>query len=222
MDILQDVMDSSSHAIFTLDREGIVTHINQQAKSRFGLFNHSRYSHGPGRLEPGDIVVIADTAIGMDDGNLKPEDLGCIGIHDKKIHPGDMIAAVGVFQDPGSKPVYKCLPGKDAETIRLETLYRDLQISLTIDGREARVTVGDIEYVIDYFLCIGQMVVVDGKTRQVKFWEEKGYSARKESIGNLFRGAGFIAKSPGFEIKVVGYHFREFFEGELLSSTWSR
>ena len=216
MDILQDVMDSSSHAIFTLDREGIVTHINQQAKSRFGLFNHSRYSHGPGRLEPGDIVVIADTAIGMDDGNLKPEDLGCIGIHDKKIHSGDMIAAVGVFQDPGSKPVYKCLPGKDAETIRLETLYRDLQISLTIDGREARVTVGDIEYVIDYFLCIGQMVVVDGKTRQVKFWEEKGYSARKEGIGNLFRGAGFIAKSPGFEIKVVGYHFREFFEGELF------
>ena len=32
MDILQSVMDSSSHAMFTMDRQGIVTHINQQAK----------------------------------------------------------------------------------------------------------------------------------------------------------------------------------------------
>ena len=40
MDILQNVMDSSSHAMFTMDRQGIVTHINQQAKERFGLFNH--------------------------------------------------------------------------------------------------------------------------------------------------------------------------------------
>ena len=45
MDILQSVMDSSSHAMFTMDRQGIVTHINRQAKERFGLFNHSIYSH---------------------------------------------------------------------------------------------------------------------------------------------------------------------------------
>ena len=58
MDILQSVMDSASHAMFTMDRQGIVTHINRQAKERFGLFNHSIYSHPAGRLEPGDIVFI--------------------------------------------------------------------------------------------------------------------------------------------------------------------
>ena len=68
MDILQNVMDSSSHAMFTMDRQGIVTHINQQAKERFGLFNHSLYAHSAGRLEPGDLVILATTAMGADDG----------------------------------------------------------------------------------------------------------------------------------------------------------
>ena len=79
MDILQNVMDSSSHAMFTMDRQGIVTHINQQAKERFGLFNHSLYAHSAGRLEPGDLVILATTAMGADDGNLTPEDLAVVG-----------------------------------------------------------------------------------------------------------------------------------------------
>ena len=32
MSILQDVMDASSHAMFTMDRSGIVTNINRRAK----------------------------------------------------------------------------------------------------------------------------------------------------------------------------------------------
>ena len=73
MDLLQCLMDSSSHAIFTLDRDGIITHINQQAKVRFGLYHNSQHPHPAGRLEPGDLVLIADTAIGADDGALRPE-----------------------------------------------------------------------------------------------------------------------------------------------------
>ena len=78
MDLLQCLMDSSSHAIFTLDRDGIITHINQQAKVRFGLYHNSQHPHPAGRLEPGDLVLIADTAIGADDGALRPEDLARI------------------------------------------------------------------------------------------------------------------------------------------------
>ena len=63
MNILESVLDSSSHAIFTLDREGIVTHINRQAKESFGLFNHSQQSHAAGRLEPGDLVILATSVM---------------------------------------------------------------------------------------------------------------------------------------------------------------
>lgn len=84
MDLLQSVMDSSTHAIFILNQNGIIDHINEQAKTEFGLFNHSQYSHAAGKLEKDDIVILADTAIGADDGNLRPEDLNVLGIHDKK------------------------------------------------------------------------------------------------------------------------------------------
>ena len=83
--------------MFTLDREGIITHINRQAKNRFGLFNHSQYSHAAGRLEPGDLVIVADSAIGADDGNLRPADLERLGIQDRKIRSGDMFVAIGAF-----------------------------------------------------------------------------------------------------------------------------
>lgn len=216
MDILQSVMDASSQAMFTLDREGTITHINQQAKHYFGLFNHSRHSHGPGRLEPGDLVIIADTSIGSDDGSLSPADLERLNIRDRKLRAGDRLAVVGQFDTPDSVPIYKFLPGGDSATLELSTTWRDIPIRAAIGSREISVTVGDTAYTMDYFWCIGQMVVLDGRTGLVKFWEEKGYSARKEGAGNLLRGAPFTGKSPGSEIKVTGYYFREFFEGALF------
>lgn len=216
MDMLQSVMDASSQAMFTLDREGTITHINQQTKDYFGLFNHSRFSHAPGRLEPGDLVIIADTSIGSDDGCLSPEDLAHLNIRDRKLRAGDRLTAAGLFDTPDSTPVYKFLPGGDSAVLELATVWQDIPIRVAISGRETSVTVGETVYTMDYFWCIGQMVVLDGITGQVKFWEEKGYSARKEGIGNLLRGAPFVGKSPGSEIEVTGYYFREFFEGALF------
>ena len=96
MDMLQSVMEASSQAMFTLDREGTITHINQQTKDYFGLFNHSRHSHGPGRLERGDLVIIADTSIGADDGNLSPADLERLNIRDRKLRAGDRQAGLQI------------------------------------------------------------------------------------------------------------------------------
>ncbi|MBR5390086.1 MAG: sigma 54-interacting transcriptional regulator [Clostridia bacterium] len=216
MDILQTVMDSSSHAMFTMDRQGIVTHINQQAKERFGLFNHSLYSHPAGCLEPEDLVILATSAMGMDDGNLQADDLALLGIRDLRLRSGDMLAAVGVYQGRGIKPVYKRLRRGEAVGMRLDVVFQGIPVSIHIGDKEIAVAVRGKTYRIDYFDCIGQMVVLDHRTRRVKFWEEKGYSARKEGIGNLLRGAGFVAKGPDEEITVVGYHFREFFEGALF------
>ena len=91
MDILESLLNSSSHAIFALDHDGIVTHINSQAKERFGLFNHSSKPHAAGRLERGDLVILATTAMGVDDGGLQQEDLAVLGIRDKKLQPGETI-----------------------------------------------------------------------------------------------------------------------------------
>ena len=214
MNILESVLDSSSHAIFTLDRDGIVTHINHQAKESFGLYNHSQQSHAAGRLEQGDLVILATTVMGGDDGGLQQEDLAVLGIRDKKIQPGDMLAAVGVFGEGTMRPVYKFLRRRDAGNMTLETEWEGIPIRITVDGQEVSAAVGGVVYTIGYFMSICQCVVLDGRTKQVKFWEEKGYSARKEGVGNLLRGGSFQAKSPDGEIDVVGYYFREFFEGD--------
>ena len=202
--------------MFTMDRQGIVTHINQQAKERFGLFNHSLYSHPAGRLEPGDIVILATSAMGADDGGLTAADLSVLDIHDARLRPNDILAAVGVYKGPGVKPVYKYLRGGEAAGLHLDVTFQGVPISVHIGDKEIVVEVREKAYSINYFVCIGQMVVLDHRTKQVKFWEEKGYSARKEGIGSLLRGGSFIAKSPEQEICVVGYHFRDFFEGELF------
>ena len=215
MDILESVLNSSSHAIFALDADGIVTHINRQAKENFGLFNHSQQSHSAGRLEMGDLVILATTIMGEDDGGLQQEDLAVLGIRDKRIQPGDMLAAVGVFGGEGTmRPVYKYLRRRDAGAMNLETVWEGITVQIAIDSKEVCVTVDGVSYAISYFMSICQCVVLDGATKQVKFWEEKGYSARKEGVGNLLRGGTFTAKSPCGEMDVVGYYFREFFEGD--------
>ena len=222
MELLQSLLDTSSHAIFTLDREGIITHINQQAKNRFGLYNHSQHSHPAGRLEPGDLVLVADTEIGADDGELRPEDLERIGIREPRLRTGDRLVAVGAFDDPGQRPVYKFLPGQDAESLQLETVWDGIPLRLSIEPHTVSVQVRDTTYSIDYFQCIGQLVALERGTGRVKFWEEKGYSARKEGAGSLLRGGAYIEKRPGLEMKVVGYHFREFFEGERFERHLAR
>lgn len=215
MDILESLLNSSSHAIFALDQDGIVTHINAKAKEQFGLFNHSHLSHKAGRICPGDLVILLTSAMGDDDGGLQAEDLEVLGIHDKKLQPGDMLAAVGVYQDhQGSKPVYKFLRRRDADGLHLDTVWNDLPIQLSIADHNASITVAETSYDISYFISICQCVVLDGQTGAVKFWEEKGYSARKEGVGNLLRGGSFGAKVPRGEMDVVGYYFREFFEGD--------
>ena len=216
MDILQNVMDSSSHAMFTMDRQGIVTHINTQAQERFGLAGQSSRSHKAGRLSTGDIVILADTAIGADDGELTPTDLAHLRIQERKLRSGDMVAAVGVYDDPNSDTVYKFIPGSDASVMTLRTVYHGLSISIEIGEREVSVTVDGAVYSIRYFLCIGQMVVLDGATHQVKFWEERGYTAKKEGIGHLLRGGRFSAKSPGCQVDIVGHSYHRFLEGALF------
>lgn len=221
MGIVETLLESSSYAIITMDSEGIITHINSQAMERFGLINHSSYSHPAGRIEEGDIVIIADTALGRDDDNFTLEQLESLGISDKFIRYGDMLVAVAEFgTEKNRRPaMWKSIKRGDSDFLHLETNIDGTDITVSINGRTADVKVHGICYSISYFQSIVQTVILDGKTHQVKFWNEKGYSARKEGIGSLLReGGSFIAKSPNFKVQVIGYHFSEFFEGKQFES----
>ena len=128
----------------------------------------SRQKSGAVQAEPEDIVITADTMVFLDGRRLgKPRDEADAL---RKLRSGDMVAAVGVYDDPNSDTVYKFIPGSDASVMMLRTVYHGLSISIEIGEREVSVTVDGAVYSIRYFLCIGQMVVLDGATHQVKFW----------------------------------------------------
>lgn len=213
MNLLQSVMDTSSHAMFILDHEGGIEYINKLAKTRFGLIHQGDYFHEGGKLEPGDIVILADTALGADDGNLTPEDLEVLGIQGTRLRRGDAFLCIARYQDPSHTPKFKFYPGKNLEYMRLEDTVAGIPIQVQIKDRTITIRTGGTQYILNYFLYVAQLVILDGKTGAVKFWEENGYSARKEGAGDVLRGSAFHAKSPQFELAVVGHNFREFFEG---------
>ncbi len=214
MSILQSIMDTSMHAIMVIDESGNVIHINKKAKDCFGLVNLNDFSHGEGKIEKGDLVLIADSSLGGDDGELKASDLKAIGIDGKKIKKGDMLLAAGCFEDKSFKPIYKSISGSEARKIQIAASWKRIPFKVEMGYNKSEITVGETSYSMSYFLNIGQLVVVDSKTKKVKFWQEKGYSARKEGIGFLLRGKSFSAKHPNMETEIIGRNFRSYFEGK--------
>lgn len=222
MPLLQSLMDTSSHMILTIDRDGILTHINRRAGEQFGLFSCGPHTHPAGRLRRGDVVILATTSLGSDDGGLTAAELACIGIDNPKIRQGDMLAAIGVYQDPCVRPVYKHLPEGDASSLRLSAVFQGVPISVSIGGGEIQVDVAGEMYSIRYFRCIGQMVVLDGPTKRVKFYQERGYTARGEGLSDLLHGGAFAEKLSGKEMQVTGHHFRRFFAGQKFEEQLAR
>lgn len=63
-----------------------------------------------------------------------------IGVRDRRIRSGDMIAAVGVFGGEGVKPVCKYLHSGSADELRLDVTFQGVPVSVQIDGEQAAVT----------------------------------------------------------------------------------
>lgn len=219
------LMDRLSHGLIFINKDEVIERINSCAEDITGAVTACDYSHDAGKIEEGDIVVIADSGLGMDDGGLQAFELSNIGIYDENIAPGDMLAAVGVYHKD-SLPTYKyvrehlCL-----ESFGFETDDFGVHMAVRIDTkhRETVIAVEDMRFVLPYFYAVGHMVVLDGRTKKLKFYEAKGYSIRKESIGELLRGGSFYEKKAGkTRLRMIGQKMTDVFEApELLEAVCS-
>ncbi|MDD2481989.1 MAG: AAA family ATPase, partial [Lutispora sp.] len=91
--------DMMSEGFIFIDSKGKIQIYNNKAKEIFGIAHNYGISHGSGKIEEGDIVIIGDNCLGKDDGNLTPEALSCIGINNDKIQMGNALIAIGSFND---------------------------------------------------------------------------------------------------------------------------
>lgn len=213
--------DMMSEGFIFIDNKGKIQLYNNKAKEIFGITYSQGASHRSGKIEEGDIVIIGDNCLGKDDGNMTPEALGFIGIHDRGIQLGDAIVAVGKY---GSKkevrPLYKYItPDYDTSVLELHCTFSGLQISSVIDFKNKNISliVNNEKYTMPYINYIGHVVVIDGYSKELKFYQTHGYTARGEALYDILTGKKFMAKGENSEmLNVIG---KDIFEIHKGSST---
>jgi transcriptional regulator with PAS, ATPase and Fis domain len=210
--------DMMSEGFIFIDNTGTIQIYNSKAKEIFGINYEYDYSHGSGKIENGDIVIIGDSYLGKDDGGLTPESLKVIGIKDDRIKNGDAVIAVGTYNDckhNNCKYVFSD-NNNSAEKLELDCIYKGVRIYGCIDfiNRRVIIQIESERYVLDYIKCIGHIVILDAVSTKMKFYQTKGYTARDEDINNLLLGKAFRAKGENSEFfDVIGKDIFEIHKG---------
>ncbi len=211
-------MDSG---LIYIDSDYKIQMFNEKAKEIVGLKLNNIGSHSAGKIDQGDIVIIANNHLGGDDGDLTCQDLERINIKDKNIKQGDILLAISVYGNTNIEPVYKYIRGNQLKDIfSLEKNYLGNQIRASIDreNKKMEIEVNSKVFTLQYFQTIGHIVIIDGSNGDIKFFQEKGYSIRKEEIGTLLRGSSFLGKdnkSPSPDVR--GSDFMEMFEDSEIT-----
>jgi len=218
--LFQHVIDDIDQGIIYINNDCRFQHINTKAKEILGITVDKSRSHPEGSVNPGDIVIIADNSIGYDDGDLTPEDLALLNIRDKNIRKNDMFVGVGIYKNKGIDAVYKHLPNDHmAESLVLKTAYLSYQIEASIHSADRRLTikVNGAKYEITFMNGAGHIVVIDGITGKVKFFQARGYSVRKEDLRDILHGSAWLAKGADIQdIDIIGQKYDTILgDGEL-------
>lgn len=214
-EMLDCLIRNGDSGIIFIDKNGVIASINEKAKKIVGISIDNLYTHEAGRIEEGDIVIIADTQIGEDDGDLCPDDLELINIDNKKIKKDDIFIGVGTYKSEGSKPKYKFSSRSSLSTeFNLEETYRGHDIRAFIDFKKNIIGIeaDGKAFTGGFISSYGHIVVIDGVTGKIKFYQDRGYSIRKEWIKSLLYGKEFETKGFHSGNDVVGKKFRDLFD----------
>ena len=211
IDYINQFTDMMSEGFIFIDDKGKIQIYNKKAKEVFGVIYNQGKGHEAGRILKGDIVIIADNNLGRDDGGLTPENLSVLGIEDENMDFGDSVIAIGAYNDEKISPIYKYMKNYSEGFMSLDTNFLGMNIQVSIDfiGRFINISIDGKNFEIEYINAIGHMVVLDGKTGEVKFYQANGYTIRRESIFDLIIGKEYMAKGQNLEVKVIG---RDIFE----------
>ncbi len=158
--IIENLMNNLSRGLVFVDSERRISICNQKAREITGIDFDRTNTHEAGQIMPGDIVVIADNALGDDDGDLTVEDLELINIRDRKIRTGDMIIGAGVYKNRKIEPVYKYMRGHQLNTpFELDTRYLGFHINVKIDSSDKSIdiSVNGKVFAMNFFNAIGHM-----------------------------------------------------------------
>ncbi len=200
------IIDEASEGLIVVDPNGVIKCYNRMAKEIFGIIYNQGIGHSAGSIVENDIVIIADTMLGEDDGGLTLEDLKNIGVSSQKLKQGDAFVSIGIMGDKSYNGVIEYTSSRES-TLYLENRYSKNKLTASIDfcNRVAVISINDIKYTLNYTKSIGHMVVLCGNTGKVKFYQARGYTSRRDDIKKLLNGTIFASKGDyNYTIDVVG------------------
>lgn len=221
--------DMMNEGFIVIDSEGEIQIYNYKAKEIFGIRYGEQISHDKGNIDLGDIVIIADNDIGNDDGKLDSKSLEVLGIVDRDIQEGDALIAIGIYNKDRNekiKTVYKVLKKENKEDkLTLETRFLEVDVEVEMDftNREIIIRVNGQEFRMFYISAIGHMVILDKLTKEMKFYQSQGYTARNESINDILKGNNYRAKGKDTEaLDVIGKHIFEIHKSASIIQQFSQ
>lgn len=202
-------MENISEGIIGIDRDKKINIINRRAKEIFGITYNQIIGHAEGEISNGDVVIIADNSLGLDDGGMEQADLELIGVNEA-IPIGASFVYIGRFAGEGD---YKYSSGNINEVLFISKDIEEIEISAAIDLLKRKITikVGENEFPYDFIKSIGHIVILDKDSLEVKFYQSKGYSVRKEDLKNILNGKRYLKKITNglMEVDVVNEDITE-------------
>ena len=191
------IIDAVDEGVLIIDENSIIKMFNEKARLLTGVDIKPVVPHESGTLRSGDLVVIVDNRLGYDDGGLDVAHLERIGINTDGLACDDAFVAVGIYDDPKSKGELKVWKNKThSDHLIFETMVKKHKISTSINLKEKEVLIkiDETSYLMNYAIAIGHMVIFDLHLDRLKFYQDRGYSVRNETVSELLRGMPFRAK----------------------------
>lgn len=209
MDV-QSIFNAFDEGLFVLDENLRIQWVNLGAKRLLGIEpSVSEASQRDPVLNQGDLVIIADNELGCDDGALDCALLEHIGIVHAKIEPGNVLVAIGCYGQEDAPSFYRAWGKNSSLVYRVEEGFMGENVSVVIDELQKIISIciNAHCFTLDFVYCIGHMVVLEAETHAVKFVQAKGYTFRREGIGDLLRGKRHSgALSHGLAEDLIGLH----------------
>lgn len=212
--------DMMSEGFIVIDTRGVIKIYNEVAKEIFGLKNKSKISHSSGRLAEGDLLIIVNNALAGDDGNMDGDSLRLLGLEGDEVEPGQAFLLVSRYK--GENLGLEVGSGRSLELKK--SLYGiDLDLDLDYNRRRMNIRINQIDFPLNYTRAIGHLVALDGQTKELKFYQTYGYTAREESINDLLQGASYKKKTVGIDdLDVIGRPIFEIHRSESLIEDFYR
>ena len=222
--ITMGLIDRIDEGIILLDEGFKIVAFNDKAQRITGIKLSSTVRHAAGKLVPGDLVVFITNALGEDDGTLNAELLSKLGILGESFKQGDIVMGVGFFETKGFKGLFKhAKSGELTDNVISEMRFVGRRVILELDQQKhvMRINIDGQVFEQSYLKTYGHMVVMDGKDGVMKFYQDKGYTARREAIGDLLRGGTFRAKGTPDEsgLPLINQSLDTILESEELFKT---